>query len=119
MASTHCSSVESRADRVTMPISLIPKPVMKLPNVRRARRATGMALAMPVPQMPVRALDTSRGFLSWALRSSVKCVSNPWIIVARSLAMSSTQASPSKVSVSTWRAPLIIDMRAPQMKPKA
>ena len=28
-------------------------------------------------------------------------------------------ASPSKVSVSTWRAPVISDMSAPQMKPKA
>ena len=102
-----------------MPISLIPKPVMKLPNVWRARRAMGMALDMPVPQMPVRTLDTSRGFLSWASSSSLKCVSNPWIIVAFSLTMRSTHASASKVSVSTWRAPLIIDMSAPQMKPKA
>ena len=47
-----------------MPTSLIPKPVMRLPNVCRARRAMGMALDMPVPQMPVRTLDTSRGLPS-------------------------------------------------------
>ena len=45
-------------------------------------------------------------------------MSNPWIIVAFSRAMSSTHSSPSKVSVSTWRAPRIIDISAPWMKPK-
>ena len=53
-----------------MPTSLIPNPVMRLPNVFRARRAIGMELDMPVPQMPVRTLDTSRGLRSWASSSA-------------------------------------------------
>ena len=41
------------------------------------------------------------------------------MIVACSLAIRSRHSPPSKVSVSTWRAPLIIDMSGPSMKPKA
>ena len=60
---------------------------------RRARRATGTALACPNPARSARRVRRSRGRASWASQRALRCSSKPWIWVPPSRSETSTAGS--------------------------
>ena len=68
--------------------------------------------------MPVRMRASGRGERSSASSRSLKWVSKPSRIVGRSRSIRPRISSGSKVSVSTCRAPVTIDMSIPSENPK-